>query len=281
MSDSERRPQRARVVLVASGKGGTGKTLWQRLIAGEASRRGLRTLLVDGDPEGNLSSRCGINAHATGLGHVLDEAGVMQDDADVDAGAERLRGEVVELPWSGVDLIPAGAKLQGMAQVAIPDLRLLRVIFEEAKVLEDYDLVLLDSGGRTGSLVSSLMYLAEVAYAPITPSEDAIKKALQARARVHRVAQVWDLEWAGVVLTGFSRRSGDYDAEVYAAALRTFGAQVRADLPARAVVTEAYGLQQRLGDRRGPEAHNLAGILEGFLMRDLLGDRTWPEGILR
>ena len=42
-------------VVVLSGKGGTAKTLWQMTMAGEASRAGMSTLLIDVDPERNLS----------------------------------------------------------------------------------------------------------------------------------------------------------------------------------------------------------------------------------
>lgn len=272
---------RARVALVLSGKGGVGKSLWQRLLAGEASRRGLRTLLVDADPECNLSRRCGVRAHSTGIGDVLDAAGVSRDDVLVEAGAKRLREEIETLDWPGVDIVPAGARLLGMSQVAIPELRLLRAVFEDAGVLDDYDLVLVDSGGRAGSLVSTLMYMADVAYAPIFTTQDAITKALEARARVERVGKVWPIRWAGVVLTGFDGRSGDYVNEVHRAALEAFGDEVRADLPARAVITEAYGLGTRLGDRGDVTSQGLARILEGFLMRDLLEATGWPDGVLR
>lgn len=272
---------RARVALVLSGKGGVGKSMWQRLLAGEASRRGLRTLLIDADPECNLSRRCGVKAHATGFGDVLDAAGVGRDDVYVEAGAKRFREEIQELDWPGVDLVPAGARLLGMSQVAIPELRLLRAVVEDAGALDDYDLILVDSGGRAGSLVSALMYMSDVAYAPIFTTQDAITKALEARKRVQRLQEAWPLRWAGVVLTGFDGRSGDYVNEVYRTALHTFDGEVRADLPARAVITEAYGLGTRLGDRRDVPSQGFARVLEGFLMRDLLQAPGWPTGILR
>lgn len=61
--------------VVLSGKGGTAKTLWQMMLAGEASLMGVATLLVDADPERNLSNHFGVSRHSTGLGSVLEEAG--------------------------------------------------------------------------------------------------------------------------------------------------------------------------------------------------------------
>src|SRR5580765_8314438 len=108
-------PTRAAVL---SGKGGTGKTLWQLIMAGEASRLGIPTLLVDSDPEQNLSRRLGTSRHATGLGSVLEAAGVVRGEGDAELGATRLDREIVSTPWPGVDLLPAGSSLTGVGQLA-------------------------------------------------------------------------------------------------------------------------------------------------------------------
>src|SRR5215210_6134765 len=157
-------------VTVLSGKGGTAKTLWQMTMAGEASRAGLSTLLVDVDPERNLSNRFGVPQHSTGLGSVFEDAGVTTGEGSAEKGAGRLTKEIVSTPWDGVELLPAGASLTGVSQVAVPDTWLLRDILTAAGIYNRYDLVLFDTGGRTGSLVTLAMYAADVAYAPIAPT---------------------------------------------------------------------------------------------------------------
>lgn len=270
----------ATTAVVLSGKGGTAKTLWQLTMAGEASRAGIPTLLVDLDPERNLSNRQGVPQHSTGLGSVLEDAGVTSGAGDASRGAKRATTEIRPSAWPGVDLLPAGASLTGMSQVAIEDTWLLRDILDEAGVYERYELVLIDTGGRTGSLVTLAMYAADVAYAPIAPTTDALRKAQEAKARVERIQRAHPLRWVGVVLTGFDVRTVIEDA-IRAEVLETFGEEVRAEVPRRTAVNEAFQVGERLGDRPDVATTALANIFRGFLERDLMSRAGHPDGVLR
>lgn len=265
---------------VLSGKGGTAKTLWQTTMAGEASRAGTSTLLIDIDPERNLSNRFGIAQHSTGLGSVFEDAGVTAGDGDAEKGAKRAAAEIVHTRWEGVDLLPAGSSLTGVSQVAIADSWLLRDILAGAGVFDRYELILFDTGGRTGSLVTLAMYAADVAYAPIAPTTDAVRKALEARVRVDRIQRAHPLRWAGVVLSGFDTRTGIEDA-IRGKVYEEFEDQVRAEVPRRTAVNEAFQLGDRLGDRGDAAALGLAGIFGDFLRRDLMGRPGVRDGVLR
>lgn len=239
-------------------------------MAGEASRARISTLLVDADPERNLSNRFGVPQHSTGLGSVLEDAGVNIGEGDAEKGAKRLDEEILETRWPDVELLPAGASLTGVGQIAVPDTWLLRDIFSAAAIFDRYELVLIDTGGRTGSLVTLAMYAADVSYAPIAPTTDAVRKAMEARTRVERIQRAHPLKWRGVVLSGFDGRIGIEQAireKVY----EEFGDQVRAEVPRRAVVNEVFQLGDRLGDRTDVTATSLASIFRGFLERDLMG----------
>jgi cellulose biosynthesis protein BcsQ len=260
--------------LVLSGKGGTAKTLWQMMLAGEASRAGISTLLVDVDPERNLSNHFGVSQHSTGLGSVLEEADI-SFWGNPDKGAKRIDEEIIDTKWSGVDLLPAGASLGRVAGFGAPDTGLMRAIFDVAGIFDRYDIVLIDTGGRTGSLESLAMHLADVAFTPITPTLDAVRKAIEARDRVERVQRTHPLRWGGVVLSGFDSRNG-IDQSIRKRVYEEFGDEVRAEVPRRAVVNEAFQLGNRLGDCSDAMAKYLAGIFGDFLLRDLLG-RT-PSG---
>ena len=102
-------------------------------------------------------------------------------DAAADKAAGLVNDEILQTPWDGVELLPAGASLTGVSQLSIPDTWLLRDILTAAGIYDRYDLLLLDTGGRTGSLVTLAMYAADVAYAPIAPTTDAVRKAGEAR----------------------------------------------------------------------------------------------------
>lgn len=270
----------ATTAVVLSGKGGTAKTLWQLTMAGEASRAGYRTLLLDIDPEQNLSVRQGAGSHATGLGEILNEAGIASGEDSSEKGAKRATAEIRPGVWEGVDVIPAGASLQGFSQVAIGDAYLLHDILEDADLYERYDLILIDTGGRTGALVTQAMYAADVAYAPIAPTTDAIRKAVEARTRVQKIQKSHPLRWAGVVVTGFDTRTGIEDA-IRAEVLETFGDEVRAEVPRRAAVNEAFQVGDRLGDRTDVQGQALARIFRAFLERDLMQRGDHPAGVLR
>lgn len=269
----------ARTATALSGKGGTAKTTWQMMMAGEASRVGLRVLLIDFDPERNLSYHFGVKAHATGIGNALEDAGVTSGEGDAEKGAKRLGTEIIQTHWDSVDLVPAGATLQGISQVAIEDTWLLRDIMAAAQLPERYDVILIDTGGRTGSLVTLAMYASDVAYAPIAPTGDAVRKAIEARARVERIQRAHPLEWAGVVLSGFSRTA--IEDAIRSEVLETFGEYVRAEVPRRTVINEAFQLNDRLGDDSRVPSQELAKIFLSFLMRDILRRPNQPSGVLR
>ncbi|WP_103382821.1 ParA family protein [Pseudonocardia dioxanivorans] len=263
-------------VLVLSGKGGSAKTTWQLTLAGEASRAGLRVLLCDVDPERNLSNRFRVKAHSTGLGKILQVAGVGSASTNAAAGAAELQGQIraaqenVEAPWPNVDLLPAGAELTGVSQAVVDDLWLLRDIFEAAGTYDQYDVIFLDTGGRRGTLVSLAMYAADVAYAPIGPTQDAIQKAVEAKQRVTSVQRSHpNLRWAGVVLSGFDQRVG-MDEAIKMDAIELWGDEVRAQVPRRAVVHEAFQLCERIGDRQDVPSQGLAKVFGDFLQKDLL-----------
>lgn len=258
--------------LVLSGKGGTAKTLWQMMLAGEASRAAISTLLVDADPERNLSNHFGVSQHSTGLGSVLEDAD-MSFWGNADKGAKRVDEEIIDTKWRNIDLMPAGASLGRVAGFGVPDTGLLRSIFQVAGVFDRYELILIDTGGRTGSLETLAMHLGDIAFTPITPTLDAVRKANEARDRVERVQRTHPLKWAGVVLSGFDSRNG-IDQSIRERVFRDFGDEVRAEVPRRAVVNEAFQLGNRLGDSSDPIARNLARTFQEFLERDLLGRTT-------
>jgi len=142
-------------------------------------------------------------------------------------------------------------------------------MLETSGLQETYDAIFLDTAGRTGSLVTQAMYAADVAYAPITPTLDAVRKAMEARSRVERIQRAHSLRWAGVVLTAFDRRVGIDDA-IRIEAHRQFAGEVRVEIPRRATVHEAFQLCERLGDRGDVASLGLAGEFRRFLFDQLL-----------
>lgn len=135
-------PHGARVVCIASGKGGTGKSILTSNLAVLRAKRGERVLLIDFDAGlANAHLLLGL-APRYDFGHVLD-------------GTVRAKDAIVAGP-EGVHLISGGV---GRHALANPTRRELEQLFEALRPLEsDYDLILVDHGA--GLSYSTVAHLA-------------------------------------------------------------------------------------------------------------------------
>ncbi len=132
----------ARVVCIASGKGGTGKSILATNLAVHRARRGERVLLVDFDAGlANAHLLLGL-APNHDLGHVLQ-------------GAVGAREALIEGPH-GLRLLSGGVGRQVLIN---PTRRELDRLFKALRPLErDFDLVLIDHGAGLG--YSTVAHLA-------------------------------------------------------------------------------------------------------------------------
>ncbi len=146
LNGAERHPEEsrpgARVVCVASGKGGTGKSILASNLAVLRARRGERVLLIDFDAGlANAHLLLGL-APRYDFGHMLD-------------GTVGAREAVVPGP-EGVSLISGGV---GRHALANPTRRELEELFGALKPLEhEYDLIVVDHGA--GLSYSTVAHLA-------------------------------------------------------------------------------------------------------------------------
>ncbi len=132
----------ARVVCVASGKGGTGKSVVATNLALHRARMGERVLLVDFDAGLANAHLLLALAPAHDLGHVLE-------------GRVSAREALVEGP-SGLRLLSGGVGRQTLID---PTRRELDRLFKALRPLEeDFDLILIDHGAGVG--YSTVAHLA-------------------------------------------------------------------------------------------------------------------------
>lgn len=132
----------ARVVCVASGKGGTGKSITASNLAVQRAKRGERVLLVDFDAGlANAHLLLGVSPEYD-LGHVLEGVvGAREAAVDCDFGLKLLSGGV------------------GRQNLINPTRRELDRLFKALRPLEDeFDLIVIDHGAGLG--YSTVAHLA-------------------------------------------------------------------------------------------------------------------------
>lgn len=139
-----------RVVAVANQKGGVGKTVTVATIASGLARRGQRVLLVDGDPQGNLSQLFGAQDRRPDLGDLLER---LSGDGEGSAGAVKLDEYLAKRVKLRLDLLPVHRR---RLRTELGDERIERAEKGFARCLEKlasrYDWVLIDTSPSNGAL---------------------------------------------------------------------------------------------------------------------------------
>jgi flagellar biosynthesis protein FlhG len=162
--------RRAKVVAIASGKGGVGKTNIAVNTAIMLARRGLRVTLLDADlGTANADVLCGVMPAAR-IDHVLAPGGLVHQDG----GARRLADIAIDAP-GGFKLVPGSAGIGRMADLTSGERRWL--VSALVELAADTDVVLIDAAAGVGQGVTSLLQAADLAIVVTTPEPTAIADA--------------------------------------------------------------------------------------------------------
>jgi chromosome partitioning protein len=167
------RPEGGRAITISIGnfKGGVTKTSTCMSLAQGLSLRGHKVLLIDCDPQGSLTTLCGVLPHL----EVKPEEtllNIIQDD-DEALLSQSIRGTY----WDGVDLIPATTHLFG-AEFSLPAMAMknpdfkfwdvLNVALEEVR--DFYDVVLIDTAPSLSYLAINAFMASEGLIVPLPPN---------------------------------------------------------------------------------------------------------------
>lgn len=153
-------------------KGGTGKTTSAGNVAGELRHHG-RTLLVDVDPQSNLTSW-------------LAPEGIQYELADVLAGSVELRGATVTAR-PNLDILPSfaiGGELRTFAETRLPS---KPFAFADLKAAADYDYMILDLAPGNGILERAALSIADIVVLVAAPeyfSSDGLESAEDFLSRI-------------------------------------------------------------------------------------------------
>lgn len=188
-----------RTIALANQKGGVGKTTSAVNIAVELSRRGLRVLLVDVDPQGNASSSLG-----------LDKRDLDTTVYDLLIGQAAFEEVVVREIRPSLDLIPANSALAG-AEVDLVDFSDRAVRLRNALAVNGnrYDAVVIDSPPSLGFLTVNALCAAQHVVVPIQCEYLALEGLGQLIGTIDLVKKQLnpDLDLAGVLMTMYDART--------------------------------------------------------------------------
>ena len=186
------------VMAVANQKGGVGKTTCCVNLSAELGRLGVRTLVVDADPQGNSSSALGI-----------DRSALDCSVYDVIAGDMPASEALKETQWENVFLLPATLDLAGaeveLAGAMSRESRLRRKMSD----LEGYDIVLIDCPPSLGLLTVNALVASDGILVPVQCEYFALEGLGQLLRTMDLVRSYLreDLSLSGLVMTMFDGRT--------------------------------------------------------------------------
>lgn len=187
-----------KIVAIANQKGGVGKTTTAINLAASLALADQTVLLVDMDPQANLTSGVGLKGQVAEAGTIYD-ALTRTTEASI-----ALNSFVVPTSIEGLSLIPADRNLTG-AEVELVDLphreSRLRPILEQAR--ENYDYIFIDSPPSLGLLTLNALVAADDVLVPLTCEYFALEGVAELMATLDRVRATFNHELgiAGVLLT--------------------------------------------------------------------------------
>jgi chromosome partitioning protein len=151
-----------KVIAIANQKGGVGKTTLTREISACCALRGYQVLMVDCDPQGNLTaSWVDEDVYENTLAHVLIEPEALNAKKREPISLDYA---ILEAPIENLDLVPADIRLARFEQQPnYMDHRLRNQLIEHG---QEYDLVFIDCPPQLGKLLTAAMYASEYVIIP-------------------------------------------------------------------------------------------------------------------
>ena len=185
---------------MANQKGGVGKTTTAINVATSLSLAGRRVLLVDVDPQGNLTSGVGLKGHRA-------EGGTIYEALMTDAAPDTF---LLETQVQNLSLIPADRNLTGaeIELVSVPqrEHRLRRVL---EPLRARFDLIFIDCPPSLGLLTLNALVAADAVLIPLHCEYFALEGLADLVGTLRRVRGALNpaLDLEGVLLTMYDDRT--------------------------------------------------------------------------
>lgn len=187
-----------KVISIFNQKGGVGKTTTAINLAAAIGEKGLKTLLVDIDPQGNTTSGIGINKRET-------------KESTYDLIIHHVPAEdiLVKTKYENLDILPANMSLAG-AELELIDMPQRELCLKKAlaALLPKYHFIFIDCPPSLGLLSLNALTASDSVVVPIQCEYYALEGMAQLMATIRQVKRLYNphIDLEGVLLTMYDGR---------------------------------------------------------------------------
>jgi chromosome partitioning protein len=198
--------KKAFVLTVSNQKGGVGKTTSVMNLGVALAKQGKRVLLIDSDPQANLTSYLGITPGSGDFQNLrtLDELYLSKRVMD-EAGLKTF----ITQTSAGVDLVPADGNLSGVEYYLFSRSEKEQLLSRAIdKLRTQYDYIFIDTPPSLNLLTLNALCAADGVLVPVQPEFFSLEGIVKVRAAVEDIRHRWNpkLRIVGVLPTQVSLR---------------------------------------------------------------------------